>query len=122
MFNKRRQSRDRVLIKELIDSTVGKIYIGEYSRLLFEPYPDRVKICKDPAKECADGGICFIENTPIKPYLKDAERFIIYNWNKKYPYDVEVGFDVENEGFKKVAESEFVGSSHEKITKGVYER
>lgn len=122
IFNKRRVSRDRVLISELVGSVDGKIYIGEYSRLLFEPHIDRVVICRDPIAECPEGAVCFVENTPITPYLNDISAFIVYNWNRMYPYDVRFDVDLAAEGFTKVEESEFEGSSHEKITKGVYKR
>ena len=39
-----------------------------------------------------------------------------------YPYDVCFTIDLEKEGFTKVSESEFEGSSHDNITKGVYVR
>lgn len=122
MFNKRRQSRDRVLIAELVNSTEEKIYISRYSRLLFEPHIDRVVICDDPIRDCGEGGVCFVEDTPILPYIDDISRLVIYNWNRRYPCDVAFEVDHEAVGFTRVSESEFVGSSHEKITKGVYER
>ena len=122
MFNRRRQSRDRVLIAELVSGVDGKIYISEYSRTVFAPHAERVTVCADPIAECPEGGVCFVENTPIIPHLADIGRIIIYNWNKRYPFDTELGFIPSEVGFKKVGESEFVGSSHERITKEVYER
>ena len=122
MFNKRRQSRDRVLISELLGSTDGKIYISKYSRLLFEPHIERVVVCDDPIKECGEGDVCFVEDTPILPYVADISRIIIYNWNRRYPYDRTFEVDLNACGFTKVCETEFAGSSHEKITKGVFER
>ena len=120
MFNNRRQSRDRALISELVGSTDGRIYISAYSRLLFEEYIDRVVICDDPVFECEQNGFCFVEDTQIIPHLEYISRFIIYNWNKKYPFDRSLGFEVEKAGFIKESELEFSGSSHKKITKGVY--
>lgn len=122
IFNKRRVSRDRVLIAELVGSVEGKIYISEYSLRIFEPHKERVVVCDDPIRECPEGAVCFIENTPVEPYLGDISSFIIYNWNTMYPYDVCFTIELEKEGFTKVSESEFEGSSHDNITKGVYVR
>ncbi len=120
MFNKRRQSRDRVLIQDIINSCDEKIYIGEYSRLLFEPHEGRYAVCKNPLDDCPDGGICFIENLPLAPHVGNISRLTVYNWNRRYPFDMRLDIDIEKEGFRKVSETEFVGSSHDKITKGVY--
>ena len=122
IFNKRRVSRDRVLISELVGSVNGKIYINEFSKLLFEPHSDRVVICADALNDAPDGAICFIEVPPLKPHIKDISRLIVYNWNRTYPYDLKLDISPEKEGFRLVSTYEFEGSSHEKITKEIFER
>ena len=117
-FNKRRQSRDRILINDLADTIVGKIYVSEYSLPLFEEYKDRIVVADDPLRECPDGGCCFTEKTKIGEHLDDVETFIVYRWNRHYPSDVKL--DVDFSGYKMVDCTEFVGSSHEKITKETY--
>jgi hypothetical protein len=122
MFNKRRQSRDRVLIQELVESVEGKIYINSYSTLLFESHTDRVEINENPLKECPSGAVCFIENLTLAPHLMDISTLIVYKWNKKYPSDVRLDIDIKKEGFKLLKTKEFQGSSHDKITKEIYIR
>ena len=122
IFNKRRVSRDRILIKDLMDSFTGNIYITEYSRILFEEYESRVVICKDPLSSSPDGGICFVECPPIKPYIQDVSKIIAYNWNRRYPYDMCIDISPKECGFSLTSTEEFIGSSHEKITKEIFER
>ena len=117
-FNKRRQSRDRIQINDLVDTIVGKIYVSKYSLPLFEEYKDRIVVADDPLRECPDGGCCFVEKTKIGEHLDDVETFIVYRWNRHYPSDVKL--DVDFSGYKMVDCTEFVGSSHEKITKETY--
>ncbi|MBQ7363761.1 MAG: ribonuclease Z [Clostridia bacterium] len=121
MFNNRRQSRDRVLIAELLSSTEGRIVIHPYSAMLFGD-SERVFISENPLEDAAEGDICFIEQLPIAPLLSYVGRFIIYRWNRLYPRDKSFDVDVASAGFSLLSETEFVGSSHEKITKGIYER
>ncbi len=121
MFNNRRQSRDRVLIAELLSSTEGRIVIHPYSAPLFGDSP-RVVISDDPLAMAADGDICFIEQLPIAPLLSLVGRFIVYRWNRIYPRDKCFDVDLGGAGFSLISETEFTGSSHERITKGIYER
>ena len=66
MFNNRRQSRDRVLIDNMIEM-IGddKLYIAPYSESLFENKEIKLKVKKNPLK-AADEGWCFIgtDTTP----------------------------------------------------------
>ena len=117
-FNKRRQSRDRILINDLADTVVGKIYVSEHSLPLFEEYKDRIVVADDPLRECPDGGCCFVEMTELTPYIDDISTLIVYNWNRHYPSDIKL--DVDFSGYKLVDYREFIGSSHEKITKEIY--
>lgn len=121
IFNNRRQSRDRVLIAELLDSTEGKIYIHPYSLLLFGDN-ERIVVSDDPLGECTDGAIAFIEQLPIKPYIDSVGSFIVYRWNRLYPAEKYFDIDLEKEGFKLETKKEFVGSSHDNIEKGIYRR
>ena len=117
MFNKRRQSRDRVLIHELIDSTEGPIHIHPYSSMLFGEC-ERIRVSDDPLKSCGDGELAFIEHLPLLSHLSDIETLIVYRWNRLYPADKYLDIDISS--FKLTLEYEFEGSSHEKITKGIY--
>lgn len=122
MFNNRRVSRDRILIDDLVGSVDGEIYIDGYSALLFESHPDRVTVVGDLLSDAPAGAVCFVEVPPIMPYAKDISRLIIYNWNRRYPFDKRLDISPVEMGFRLVSVSEFEGSSHEKITKEIYER
>ena len=122
MFNNRRQSRDKLLIKDLCDKTEGFIYISAYSALLFEDFKDRIKIVDDPVLECPSGALAFVECHKLSAFTDDIDELIVYCWNKVYPSDVKLDIDINASGFKMYAKYEFAGNSHDKITKGVYKK
>ena len=122
IFNKRRVSRDKLVTKDIVDTVCGKIYISEYSRILFEEYPDRVTVCANPLLDAPDGAVCFVEFPPIVPYIKDISRITVYNWNRRYPFELCIDISPIQCGFRSVSVCEFVGNAHEKITKEIFER
>lgn len=120
MFNNRRQSRDRVLIDDMI-KMVGddKLYIAPYSESLFENKEIKLKVKKNPLK-AADENWCFIENLPVAEYKDEIETVVIYHWNRHYPGDF--FFDLELDSYSLESSEELVGSSHEKITKEIWNK
>ena len=122
MFNFRRQSRDRVLIEDVI-SDLGdqKIYILKYSELLFESYVGKYEIVDD-FSELGEAAVCFVENVDVKPYIDRISAVTVYNWNRVYPRDLVFDINLEKEGFSLMSSREFQGYSHENIRKEVYER
>ena len=118
----KRQSRDRVLVADFVSSAQdAPIFISPFSREIFEPHKE-VNIVEDPFRDSCDGGVCFIENYHLSPYIDMIGTLIIYRWNELYPSDVRFDLDVEAAGFKLVESYDFEGSSHAKITKEVYRR
>ena len=120
MFNNRRQSRDRVLIDNMI-KMIGddKLYIAPYSESLFENKEIKLKVKKNPLK-AADENWCFIENLPVAEYKDEIETVVIYHWNRHYPGDF--FFDLELDSYTLESSEELVGSSHEKITKEIWNK
>ena len=120
MFNNRRQSRDRVLIDNMIEM-IGddKLYIAPYSESLFENKEIKLKVKKNPLK-AADENWCFIENLPVAEYKDEIETVVIYHWNRHYPGDF--FFDLELDSYTLESSEELVGSSHEKITKEIWNK
>jgi hypothetical protein len=120
MFNNRRQSRDRVLIDNMI-KMIGddKLYIAPYSESLFENKEIKLKVKKNPLK-AADENWCFIENLPVAEYKDEIETVVIYHWNRHYPGDF--FFDLELDSYSLESSEELVGSSHEKITKEIWKK
>ncbi len=124
MFNNRRQSRDSVIIGDIIKSYRGgldeRFLISEYSEALFENSSLEYKVKRNPMKSAKETDTCFIEDTWDTDYEDKIEELVIYNWNRHYPADSY--FHMNLEGFTLVKTEELVGSSHEKITKEIYKK
>jgi hypothetical protein len=97
--------------------THENIYIMEHSAVLFADY-DVSKI--DNISELPVDAVYFHEITDPKGLIKKFDTIIIYRWNRHYPSDVKFEFKMND--YKKIHEEEFVGFSHDKITKEVYEK
>ena len=122
LFNHRRQSRDRVLIADVMqDMADKKICILAYSELLFADYEGRYTVVED-FSDLPDDSVCFVENVDVKPFMDSISAVTVYNWNRVYPRDFVFDINLENEGFSLMSSREFEGYSHENIRKEVYER
>lgn len=123
-FNGRRQSRDRLLIEDVIgDLAEGQtLYASEYSRKLFDHADSRLTLCEDFLEKAGSGDVCFVEDRALAPYVSKIQTLVIYRWNRHYPSDTVLDIDPAAEGFWLSQTREFVGSSHEKITKEIYVR
>lgn len=124
MFNKRRQSRDRVLIQDIIANLDGSnLLIAPYSEKLFEDSDiDAFFISDFILDEAEPDDFCFIENKALKKYASKINELIIYHWNRKYPADTYLDIDPTSLGMKLITTTEFVGSSHDKLTKELYRK
>ena len=110
MFNKRRQSRDRVLIENILEFCKGeKLYTNEYSMKLFPE--NTAEICD--GIENVENAYYFAENFTVNE--KCVEEIIVYKWNRVYPADTYFNFDLEK--WSLIETVDFEGSSHEKITR-----
>lgn len=119
LFNNRRQSRDRILIQDLLD-TVGDstLFIEEYSRPLFPEQTNiRVGVIDETTLQTVD--FCFFEKCTPLEFEDMLDKIIVYRWNRDYPADTycDIGFDA----WSVSEQSEFQGSSHT-ITKVTYVR
>ena len=123
LFNNRRQSRDRVLIEDImLDIVDKKIYILGYSKILFEMHVGRYKIVDDFLSLADTDAICFVENVSVKSLIDKVDSVTVYNWNRVYPRDFVFDIDLKKEGFFMASSYEFEGYSHENIRKEVYKR
>lgn len=115
LFNKRRQSRDKILIENVLELCKGeRLYTNEYSATLFPE--NSVVICEN--FESIENGFVFAENTI--PNEENIEEIIVYKWNRVYPADT--FFNISLDGWELAETVDFVGSSHEKITRERYVR
>lgn len=118
LFNGRRQSRDKEVIADIVNSSEGKkIFISPFSKTLFEAC-DRVIIDGDFLEKAENDGVCFIENRSVGGFISKINKITVYNWNRIYPSDFKC--DIDFSEFSLADESEFKGNSHEKITKRIY--
>ncbi len=118
-FNHRRQSRDRVLIENLV-ALCGdrKIFMNEYSSVLFSDYAEQIVVDEDFMEKAGADDICFVENVDLTPYADRIQGVILYRWNRLYPSSTT--FDVDLSGFTLTDTVEFAGSSHDNITREEY--
>jgi hypothetical protein len=121
MFNHRRQSRDRVLIADMIAHTQGKrLWISPYSEELFGDACSFLHISPDPIANAEADDYCFVEDTPLPRDLNCVDELIIYRWNRHYPSDVH--FACDKSAFRLAERTDFAGSSHDNITKEIWKK
>ena len=121
LFLKRRVSRDSAVIAD-IARYAEQLFLTPYSLPLFEGANIETAVSDTPIESALPNGFAFIESGEIEKKLSLISRLIIYKWNRRYPSDVKLGFEPSERGFSLCETGEFVGSSHEKITKEIYER
>ena len=115
MFNNRRQSRDKILIENMLEFCKGEqLCIDEYSAVLFPE--NSVVVCEN--FENVENGYIFVEDT--LPNEEKIQEIIIYKWNRVYPADTY--FNISLESWTLTETIDFEGSSHEKITRERYVR
>ena len=121
MFNNRRQSRDRVLIADMVrhvgDTT---LWVSPYSAPLFGESCPSLRVAPNPAAAAEKDDYCFIEDTPLPQSLEDTSELLIYRWNRLSPADVR--FTCDTSAFSLTKSDEFVGSSHDNITKEIWKK
>lgn len=118
LFNKRRQSQDREVRKDVkIISQKSRLWMNEYSFKQFkEDENDNINVCEDFLEKMSEEDFGLVENSDFS--LKSGDKLIVYRWDKKYPSDK--GLDINLDALKSVEESEITGYSHEIIKKEVY--
>ena len=120
MFNHRRQSKDRVLLEDIIAySKESKLYLNEYTYNMFSDFNTENLIVNPEFLDDAETGeYCFVEDKSLLAYVKKIEKLIIYKWNRRYPADVYLDITLRDQ-WKIIETKEFKGSSHEKITREI---
>ena len=101
LFNNRRQSRDRIVRKNILEYINGaKLYMDEYSFKQFsEDKADNIVVCDN--------------------FSNVEDKLIVYRWDKIYPADVSFGMNKIKLNLTETLE--FQGYSHEKIVREIYE-
>ena len=112
MFNKRRVSKDALLIERLKGITKeNKIYVSEYSKPLFDGFDNLVLSIEN----LTNNDFYFLED---ENYNGNIDKIIIYKWNRDYPADKY--FDIDLSSYELISTQYFQGSSHDLITEEIY--
>ena len=117
MFNRRRQSQDRILRQRMLEM-IGqeKLYVSPYTAKQFEQQ-EKLVISDNP--QSLRGNLwCFIEDPQHLPPEDQISRIVVYRWNRAYPSDRYFSIDLNL--WELTSFQEFAGYSHEKITEEVY--
>ena len=122
LFHNRRQSQDRILRQDLLREAAGcRLWMTPYSLGQFSPEETdggpEILAAGTPAPMGMD--FCFLEVLPPEPYLSQADRLLLYNWNRVYPADRFLSVPPE---WTLTERQEFSGFSHPKLTKEWYRK
>lgn len=128
MFNKRRQSQDRIQRENMLKHCGdAPLWIREYSQKLFinpedGSLPPNVMVDNDFLCHAAPTDHCFVEGDTLAQWMDKIDTIVIYKWNRKYPSDLRFDFAIIDHQWKRFSVSDFTGSSHNKITREVWKR
>ncbi len=133
LFNKRRQSQDRVLRDDVQKMTAGqKLWMNAYSVRQFQEGSQTGEnvtgvsetaaliVAEDFLRQAGENDFCFVENEKLLPYSDRITEVVVYRWNRSYPGDFHLDLDLKQ--WRLVQTTEFAGYSHEKITKEIYRK
>ena len=120
MFNRRRQSRDRVLNERILKVCGGRLRVTPETAALFAGMQAELTVSPDPLAGAGEDDWIFSEGLPLAPHAGKIGKLILYRWNRRYPGDRFL--DVDPAAMKLISTTDFAGSSHEKITEEVYIR
>lgn len=119
LFNRRRQSQDRLLRLDLLREAGGRaVWMNEYSRKQFAEEAVNIRVAPDFYDRAGKGEFCFFEDVFPMPYLDRAEMVLLYHWNRRYPSDPP-RFPQPLAGWSAARQEDFAGSSHMCITKEI---
>ena len=118
LFNRRRQSSDRYVTERIVNlAKESRLLVNSYTDKLF---PAEAVVCTERLWEDAgEQDYCFVEDKDVSSVVDQAERLVVFHWNRTYPADLRfpLGALVKRSLLHR---EEFSGSSHERITMEVY--
>lgn len=119
MFNSRRQSRDKAVIQDILELTKGKkLYMSKYSEILFQAFNSNIIADDNFLNKSDRDTYCFVEDNSLKVFADKIEKIIVYRWNRIYPSDLKLEIPIES--WNMTDSFDFLGNSHDKITREVY--
>jgi len=121
MFNRRRQSKDRILQKEILNIIgTNKFWMNQYSKKQFTDDSEQIFVDEDFLSKADLHDYCFVENVELSNHVDKIEKIIRFKWNRIYPADTYFSIDLSQWVLEESVD--FEGYSHEKITKEIYKR
>lgn len=123
LFNKRRQSRDRVVTADMLELARGEgkiLSVSPFSEKLFTEAGAEVRVLGDMVAEAKPTDICFVEDIAPLAFGEKVSRLVVYKWNRAYPADFYSNAELSS--WTMTSWEELSGYSHEKITKEIYVR
>lgn len=123
-FNNRRQSSDIAVTERIIRLTSGgRLFVNSYSAGLFaEEACPQLAVDDAFAGSSGKGVFCFAEITDPAPFEAETEAVIAFFWNRRYPYDLQLGLHLDGPQWKRASSEDFKGHSHDRITEVHYTR
>lgn len=124
MFNKRRQSQDRILRADLKEFIKDKdLYMNNYSYKLYKDIDNgNIKVSENFLEQCTENDFCLVEDKLLNNYINKINNIIIYKWNRIYPSDLYFDINLTSNSWELLETKGFEGSSHEKIKRIIYRR
>lgn len=120
MFNRRRQSQDRILRSKMLEHIADNVlWMSSYSAKQFTEGGE-FKIDDNYMTKAAEEDYCFVEDGEYD--VSKCNEILLFKWNRDYPADRFLEVNLKKLGFQKKATEEFAGSSHEKITLEIYSK
>ncbi len=122
LFNNRRQSRDRMLIGDMLTlAGDSPVWMAPYSLNLFSDFSGAdIMVSDDFLTRAGEGEYAFVEERDVSPYLQKIEKIVVYRWNRRYPRDFTFSIDLKDWELRE--KCNIPGYSHETITREIYER
>lgn len=117
-FNRRRQSKDALLRKKLLEISKGhRLYMNNYSAKQFENVSDyNIVVDDEMLDKACDDDFCFVEDLPLKGYEQLINKIFIFRWNRLYPADMFFDISLDDNNWILDSAIEFEGNSHKNIT------
>ena len=117
MFNNRRQSQDKLLRADILkDCQNITLWMNQYSESqFFSDMTPNIVVDEDFLDKAGVEDACFVEESYIQDYEDKITKLVIYRWNRDYPADFYL--DVDLKKWKKISSTDFIGNSHNKISK-----
>ncbi len=117
-FGGRRQSRDRILQKRLLDRVgTSHLFMSPYSAKLFQE-AQNVIATENYLEKIGPGDYVFVEDGPLPK--SGVEGLFLYHWNRLYPADRYFTLSPAALGLTRLSREEFPGSSHDVITEEIF--